>query len=242
MSYRLMRPSDSGHRETSKVSTPKPQAAPRSDLSVAHELFGALWGLIFLGAMRSVDRVPIPFSPWLDEFIDSRQAKIDAVLSLVQCTTSLSSASMATFDEQRANWHQNLATGAGFGGWLSLYSRNRGSWPVNFDDADAVRRLVLHGVECQLSEFVGAMILAVAERRAIEPQLLSSIQSAARSAAELGGALDPALAAQRAYEVWCVARLGDFLLPGSGTTDEARLNLRLAADGLDVVFPRHLEL
>jgi len=218
------------------MANPAPHRVDRSETTIAHELFGALWGVLFLGAVDLALPVSLPIRIGLGEYVEQRKAGLDEMLARLQTVGGLSDPSMALYNEERANWPTVLADADEIAGRLLLYSRNLGEWPVDLRDDALLRRLVTHGVDCQLRSLIDAMILAVALRQPLDPTLLATLHDAAVEAAQLGGAPSPRTTARRAYEAWRIADLGNILEPNSRATDAARAALRRVVALLDPLF------
>jgi hypothetical protein len=213
-----------------------PARVPLSDTSIAHEVFGYLWGLIFLGAVRGDIPVPIPFDPALTRFVGDNSEAIDRIKALIRQALGLSPDAMAIFDDTRRNLPGSAQTGDSVAGWLMLYSRNRAPLDLDLGDSALVRRAAQLGVKRQLYGFAEAMTLAFAARPPSDPSQVSSVHRAATEGAALAGEPDPAAAARRGYEAWCVAGLTGYLDPNSDATEEARSRLREVVDQLDAAF------
>jgi hypothetical protein len=193
--------------------------------------------LVFLGALRLTPVFDVTFGAVFQEFVDRRDDEIVAVLALVQDVAGLPDETMSMYEEKASGWRRPLE-GDEPVLWLRFLSRMRDD-PVVMDDAARIHRLVQHAADCQLKAFIGAMILAAADRERTEPTHLANLHAAAVSGAALSGADDPVAIAKRAYVAWCVTDLGALLVPDSHATDDARRQLRAVADGLDVLFDRY---
>ena len=219
------------------MSEPSARRVDLSETTVAHELFGTLWGLVFLGATGRVLPLSVPLEIAIGDYVEQRKASLDDLLAHLQAVGGLSEpSSMALFDEERTNTPTVLTDADAVGGRLLLYSRNLAERPVDLGDEPLVRRLVTHGVDCQLRSLVDTMIRAVSERQPVEPELLSALHGAAVNAAQLGGAENPRAAVRRAYDAWRIADLGNMLAPDSGATNDARAALRRTVERLDPLF------
>jgi hypothetical protein len=216
------------------MATPSSRVPP-SDTSIAHEVFGYLWGLIFLGSAREAIPVPIPFGPTLIRFINDHGDAIDRIKTLIQHALGLQVDAMAIFDDARQNWPDNVHTMNGVAAWLLLYSGNRVPLPFDVGDTALMRRVVRFGVKRQLYGIVEAMTTAIAARQPNDDQVASAHRVLTEAAA-LAGEPDPGAAAREGYEAWCVAGLTDYLNPSSGATEEARSHLREVVDRLDAAF------
>ena len=217
------------------MSEPSHQA-PLSPASAAHEAFGHLWGVIFLGALQGAAPVPLPFGPVLTQFVDDRSADVDRIVTLIQDALVLSDDLVAIFDEPRSRWSDNLQEAEGVSGWLLLYTRNRSSWPLNLGDATLVRRLAEYGVGCQLYGLVGAITLGVAAQWPVSEERIAYAHEVLVAAAALADNSHPVATAFRSFEAWSIAGLGDLLSPSSGATDEARSHLRSVVDRVEELF------
>jgi hypothetical protein len=215
---------------------PVPSPRVPSDTSIAHEVFGYLWGLIFLGAMRQAIPVPVPFGPALTEFINDHSEAVDRINALIQQALGLSPEALAIFDDPRPNLPGSVQTGEGVAAWLLIYSRNRMPVASDLRDLALVRRQVQFGVKCQLYGLVEAMTLAMAARAPSDLNQVSSAHRAVTEGAALAGEPDPPAAARQGYEAWCVAGLTDYLNPSNAVTEEARSQLRDVVDRLDAAF------
>jgi hypothetical protein len=209
---------------------------PPSEASIAHDVLGYLWGLIFLGAAREAIPVPVPFDPVLTRFVDRHSEAIGRIQALIVQALGLSPDTMEIFDDTKRNLPGSAPTGDSVAAWLTIYTRNRAPLELDLGDPGPVRRMAQFGVRRQLYGLAEAMTIALAARRPRDPGQVSSARDAMTQAAALAGEPDPATAARQAFEAWCVAGLTDYLNPGSAATEEARSQLREAADQLDAAF------
>jgi hypothetical protein len=207
-----------------------------SDTSIAHEVFGCVWGLIFFGAVREAIPVPVPFDPALTEFANDHSEAMGRIKALIQEALGLQSGAMAIFDETSQNLPGSAQTADSVAGWLTMYSLNRVPLGLDLGDSVLVRRAAQFGVKRQLYGLVEAMTIALAARWLSDPSQVSSAHRVVTEAAALAGEPYPAVAARRAYEAWCVAGLTDYLNPDGTATEEARSQLRDVIDELDAAF------
>jgi hypothetical protein len=213
-----------------------PARMPLSDATIAHEVSGYLGGLIFLGALRQAIPVPIPFGPAVTKFINDHSEAIDRIKMLTQQALGLSPGAMTIFDDARRHWPDSVQTADSVAAMLCLYSGSRAPLSLDLGDVTQVRRVAQFGVNRQIYGLAEAMTLALAERSPSELDQVSSARRAVTEGAALAGEPDPAVAARRGYEAWCVAGLTDYLNPSSAATEEARSQLREVADRLDAAF------
>lgn len=213
-----------------------PRRVPRSDGSIAHEVFGYLWGLIFLGAIREANPVPIPFGPALTKFISDHGEAINRIKALIQQALGLSPDVMELFNEHGRNFPGSVQTGEKVAAWLTVYSVNRAPLTLDLGDSALVRRMVQFAVKRQLYGLVEAMTLALADHPSRELDQVSAARRVVIEAAALAGEPEPAAAARQGYEAWCVAGLTGYLNPSSAATEEARSQLREVVDRLDAAF------
>lgn len=207
---------------------------PRSSSSIAHEVLGALRGLTFVGGMRT-HQGSGPVSRTLREFCHAREQLAYETFQLAQNACGLEDGTTSMFAELWPGQLPNDKSDAF--ARLAFYARLRTD--VDVVDTSRVKRLAMHGLDCQLRNLLHAMILAAAERNPDQPERLRSLVAAAVHRAELGAADDPDVASRRAYVVWSVADLGDLLDPNSGAGDSARVALRHVADVLDAPLRRY---
>jgi hypothetical protein len=216
---------------------PEPSArVVLSETSIAHEVFGTLWGLIFLGAVRESIPVPIPFGPALDQFVNDHGDAIDRSMALIQQALGLSSGAMALFDDFRRNLPGGFQTRDVVAEWLAIYSLNRAPLDLDLGDEARVRRTAQFGVKCQLYGLVEAMILALADRLSDGLNQVSAAHRVVTEGTALASEPDPATTAGKVYEAWCLAGLVRYLDPRSAATEEARSQLREVVDQLDAAF------
>jgi hypothetical protein len=213
-----------------------PSARVPSEVSIAHDVFGHLWGLIFLGMVREAIPVPIPFGPVLTRFVNDHSEAIDRIKALILQALRLSSDAMTIFDDTKRNLPDSGQTGDSVAAWLTIYTLNRAPLDLDLGDLALVRRMAQFGVKRQLYGLVEAMAIALAAHPPSELNQVSSARLVVTEAAALAGEPDPGLAARQGYEAWCVAGLTDYLDPSKAMTEEARTELREVVDRLDAAF------
>jgi hypothetical protein len=209
----------------------------RSDTSIAHEVFSALWALTFLGAAGCADHIDDGFARLLPCFFERHEDRLDRVIALAQSSCRLSAETRSIFEDWRRNAAVTLASQDDTAMWLSVYSGLLVPPAFDLSDGDLVARVIGFGIDCQTVNFIDAMVLGVTERRPAEHDGFEDLVSAVGQVVEIA---DPQAAygvsGRGGYRTWRVAKLGALLDPNSGATDEARDELRSAVSTLDKLF------
>ncbi len=203
----------------------EPKRVPMTATTSAHEIFGALWGVIVLAAVREETGQPLTASR-VNEFVRRNRSEIDGTLSKIEVAAILDRESMSIFDEW--TWDDD----AKLGPWVMLYAGFLDD-EARLDDDASLPRFVRYGLDCQLPDLVDGLIRAVAERSTDLPAGVANVIGALRSATALTGEANPEELARGALRVWKVSHLRPLLRPDSGATPETRADLRAAARLID---------
>lgn len=201
------------------------QRVTSSETTLGYEIFGPLWGLVFVGAVGAATTVA--------EYARQRRADLDRLTGTVREIGDFSAGTMAILEEQ-APWRSasEFADGEVLAANLVMYAGFLEPLPVDLTDPVVRRRLVRMGIDCQLTHLTHALVLAGAERgrsaEAAAPLIAAGLNSAA-SLAGAGAGDEPLIA----YRSWRVVYLAALLRPDSAATGEAKERLRGYARTLD---------
>jgi hypothetical protein len=214
------------------------QRTPRSRGSIAAEIFGALWGVITLACAHDAPDFLAAPGERLRQFLQHKRDEVRLIVEDAATAAELPDGVMSRFDELGPIDPGGERGEEFFRGWLALYTRGRAPYDIDFADEPLLRRLLAHGIECQLAELIGAFVLSIADRpQAPDRRLAAAVASATRTA-RLTGHAQPEALVLACYGAWCSGTLGTILMPTSDATDEARSGLRSITIRLDRLLGR----
>ncbi|MEU8088994.1 hypothetical protein AB0B57_35935 [Micromonospora sp. NPDC049101] len=199
-----------------------------SEVSLAYDIFAPLWGLLQLGAVREWDGASA-FRPLFLEFVTARRDSLARLLTGIQAVADLSDDTMAIFEKQ-GGWSDDDPDFVPdqLGASLLMYSGFVAEYPLDFADADTVRRVIDAGTDLQLVNLlqglVGAALVRGPEVRSAASLVAESMGIAAEIIAVDAG---PALA--NTVRSWRIAHLAPAVRPDSNMSEARRARLRALA-------------
>jgi hypothetical protein len=202
----------------------EPKRVPLTATTSAHEIFGSLWGVIVLSAVRKETHRPLT-ALTVNEFVSRKRSEIDGTLAKIEAAAVLDRESMSIFE---GSWDDD----ADIAPMLMLYAGYLDE-AARLDDEAALPRFVRYGLDCQLADLADGLVRAVVDRSADLRTGVASAIDALRSAAALSGEASPDELARMALRIWKVSHLRRLLRPDSRATPATRTELRTAARLVD---------
>ncbi|WP_433126612.1 hypothetical protein ACQPWW_27905 [Micromonospora sp. CA-240977] len=199
-----------------------------SEVSLAYDIFAPLWGLLQLGAAREWDGTSA-FRPVFLAFVTARRDGLARLLTRIQAVGALADPTMVIFEEQ-GGWSDDDPEFVPdqLGASLLMYSGFVAEYPLDFADADTVRRVINAGTDLQLVNLlqglVGAALVRGPEVRSAAPLVVESMRIVAEVIAADTG---PLLA--KVVSSWRIAHLPPALRPDSNMSEARRARLRALA-------------
>ncbi|MDT0321423.1 hypothetical protein [Streptomyces millisiae] len=196
-----------------------------SETTTARGIFGALWGIVELGAVIAAegDLSAVLLAP----FVATRRAELDRLLADVQQIGDFEPETMAIFEApgwERGDVQETIA-------YLMLYSEVGGA-SLNVDDPAVVARMVSVGADRQLTALLNALVSAAAAQRGGRDRRVGLITEAMRSAGQVLGRTDERLL-EEVFRGWAGDHLASALSSTSPVPEATKACLRDYAQAIE---------
>jgi hypothetical protein len=142
--------------------------APISETTLARDISGPLWGLVFLAAMTAWRNLsPDTFFESYTKFVLSSRPNLDGIIAAARRVGRFSTLLQEIFEEGLSNWGaENVRDADGISAWLCLYSSLLEELPIDLANSALVQRLVAFGLQSELVDLLAALIRAAWAREA----------------------------------------------------------------------------